>query len=82
MTNPPTVGQILTDLDDLGQPWTIQSISLHWDIWGVAVIMAKADNSSWIVTDYDIRRKEYMATETYPNGEEATENYCSRAFGI
>ena len=82
MRNTPTVGQILTDLDEFGIPWTIQAVALHWDILDVAVILAKADNSGWVVTDYSIQQESCKAFEIYSNAEEATQNYYSRAFGM
>jgi hypothetical protein len=82
MKNTPTVGQILTNLDDLGQLWTVQAIALHWDVMDVAVIMAKTDETSWITAEYDIRRDSYGNHQYWTNSEEATQSWCSQAFGM
>jgi len=82
MAKPPTVGEIRTDLDTFGFVWTIQAIALSWDVLDVAVIMAKSDNSGWITAEYDIRRETIQKVEYQDNGEESTQSYCSRAFGM
>jgi len=77
-----TVGDIRTDLDIIGTAWTIQAIALKWDILDVAVFTAKSDLMGWITAEYDIRRETIQNVKYQDNGEESTQSYCSRAFGM
>jgi hypothetical protein len=82
MAKPPTVGDILTNLDEFGYPWTCQAIALKWDTLDVAVIMAKADDSSYVVAYYDIQRETARYATFYPDSEQATTELLTRAFGM